>query len=1124
MAAKSKRRPAEGVINRADFLRSINIVFDAGEPERIAHYFPTEKSASLSRKLLSWDNERALLVVAPYGSGKSLVGAYALHTIENRKEGRPVLKKLNNRLESVDDDLAQWQSERIRKHSSHGLGIAMQGFAEDLNRQLLVAACDSFKRLGKEADAKTLRALLKQDSIDLLDALAALKQCVSWAKLDRVLILWDEFGRHLETLIAEGRSAELNDLQTLAEFVARQKTIPFSLSLFLHQGFLNYASNLPQSIRREWKKIEGRFLSVDYVEDSREIYRLIGEIVVAQRGDESGIEKSFFNRESKGLLEGGRFQGFKQRELADLLSRCYPISPAALELLPRISARVSQNERTLFSFLFDLEFNEKEIGADAVFDYFSEQMQADVEVGGTHRQWLETQSALSKVAGDPQSEKVLKTTCLLGLGLSGERTRATREQVALAAAGWSELDAAQEVVDELISRKLLLHRKHSDEVAVWHGADLDLRGRLIQTKADREAGFELIPFLTQEAKPPVWKPQEYNDEYSMRRFFRSEYVTVDQLTNQEAFLRSRITLPEPDEDGRILYVLANTADEVAGARKALSRLKAEDEFQPEGLERVLFVLPSEPLPLTDAALEVASLLEMEQDKELTAEDPLVLPELQQMLDDARSHLQQLIDRLTVPKPERTVTWFHQGEAFEIASPKILRRFLSNLMTRVYSATPKICSEVIVRRKPSAVVVNARKKLLLAMLERCGQEMFGIEGNFPDASMCRTLLLETGLYRRAPKSDHWGFVSPKAIQDAGLREVWERIEDFFTSPDRHGKCPSKLFKELAAPPFGVRAGLFPIFFGAGLKAFAFTTSLSRDGEYIADVMPSDIELLCREPERFSLKVFELSKKELNYLKRLRAIFSGQPHDGGEQDLVRISYEALSAWRRQLRPAALSSRRLSRGATEFRAMLKRESDPVTLLLTSIPKALGYSVASLTKKSTTALQDIKSEIEGVIQSYREAAEYGLREALRMEITDPCPVRDAANEWAACFAGLLPASHSAKAVIVRMGSRYDSDEKLIDSLAAVISRVSLPNWEDDDVAKFNADLQRTVHDVEEVCLQADLSALRREPVAKALKPLLLERTRSNFAKLTELAGPEQAERLMREILDSQRATATLK
>ena len=476
MAKESKKRSLKPLINRGDFLRSINIDFDADEPERIAHYYPTEKSTGLLRKILSLDHERSLLVAAPYGSGKSMIATYALHSVENRKEARDYLKNINERLERIDRSLHGWQSERIQKWSRQGLVIAINGFSEDVCRQLLSAACLSFERIGKETSTDPLHKLLRTDSIGLLDCLDTLKQCVVSAKLDRVLILWDEFGRHLETLVAEGKSAELNNLQTLSEFSARQKSIPWSLSLFLHQGFLNYASSLPNSLRREWKKIEGRFLSVDYVEDSREIYRLIGEIVSAQRGASIKMAKSNLVDKAKELIGVGRFEGFKPKQLAELLQRTFPLSPTVVELLPRISARVSQNERTLFNFLFDLDYKARSIGAGVLFDYFSDQMQADVDVGGTHRQWLETQSALSKVSGDKELELVLKTTCLLGLGLSGERNRATKSQVAIAVAGWGDVATAEDLLAELINRKLLLHRKHSDEVSVWHGTDLDLRG------------------------------------------------------------------------------------------------------------------------------------------------------------------------------------------------------------------------------------------------------------------------------------------------------------------------------------------------------------------------------------------------------------------------------------------------------------------------------------------------------------------------------------------------------------------------------------------------------------------------------------------------------------------------
>ena len=83
-------------VSRDAFLRSINLVYDAGEPERIAHFRPTAKTVPLLKALFGEEDDRAFFVVAPYGSGKSLTATYALQVIENRP-GRRRLRPADRR-------------------------------------------------------------------------------------------------------------------------------------------------------------------------------------------------------------------------------------------------------------------------------------------------------------------------------------------------------------------------------------------------------------------------------------------------------------------------------------------------------------------------------------------------------------------------------------------------------------------------------------------------------------------------------------------------------------------------------------------------------------------------------------------------------------------------------------------------------------------------------------------------------------------------------------------------------------------------------------------------------------------------------------------------------------------
>ena len=52
---------------------------------------------------------------------------------------------------------------------------------------------------------------------------------------------------------------------------------PFAL--LLHQGLSRYATNTSVTVQREWKKIEGRFETIQFVDDSKELYQLIGQIM-----------------------------------------------------------------------------------------------------------------------------------------------------------------------------------------------------------------------------------------------------------------------------------------------------------------------------------------------------------------------------------------------------------------------------------------------------------------------------------------------------------------------------------------------------------------------------------------------------------------------------------------------------------------------------------------------------------------------------------------------------------------------------------------------------------------------------------------------------------------------------
>jgi hypothetical protein len=306
------------IANVQDLLRSINIIYDADEPDRIAHFQPTSKSLALIRSVLAFEDERAFFISAPYGTGKSIAHTYILQVVENSSKAKPTLDRLAQKVNQLDQNVGQWLDKRC-KSDSNGIVLVLQGYQEDLPKAIGEALFQSIKRIGNEPFELFFEEAMNFDTLTrTLNSIKRLIDDRERYNIDRIVFIWDEFGRHLESLIAEGRTAELNNLQSLAEFASRVREVPVSLSLLLHQSLMNYAGKVPQTIRREWRKIEGRFETIQYIDDSKEIYNLLSN-VAQQREDKRDISPMLLDLYEKEFEKVPIFRDFSEVEYKRLI-------------------------------------------------------------------------------------------------------------------------------------------------------------------------------------------------------------------------------------------------------------------------------------------------------------------------------------------------------------------------------------------------------------------------------------------------------------------------------------------------------------------------------------------------------------------------------------------------------------------------------------------------------------------------------------------------------------------------------------------------------------------------------------------------------------------------------------
>ena len=1088
MSPNSKRKsiPSQDSFSPENFLSSINLQFDADSPERIEHFHPTSKSINLLKAILGHEKERSFFIVAPYGSGKSLTATYALHLIENRDTSSEMLSLIGKRLAHVGNEIGALALKRLRS-KKRGLVIALDGYCPNFPESFKASILQGLGRLKLGRQARSLEALPCTNIDEVILFLRKLRDVAIQAKLDQISILWDEFGRNIEKLLSEGKSSKLNDVQVLAEFVSRSKTFPITLGLLMHQNLLNYASNVPQSVRTEWAKVEGRFKTLQYVDNSKEIYRLISEVISHQKSS-LGLSTGKPKVDCKEIKQHKLFKEFTQKELEDLFQKVYPLTPLALYLLPKISARVAQNERTLFSFLYSIKLYSP-IYPDEIYDYFSSDMRVDTTAGGTYKQWLETQSALSKIEDNPTLIKILKTTCLLGLGMSGERARASKNLLLTALAGLCETQKLKESIKSLIDRKLLLFRRHNDEVSIWHGTDIDLRGKLIEEKSRTRDEFDLASFLTQEIPPPIWYPVEYNNNFNTRRYFTGEYrcLPVEDILKDLPY----------DQDGKIIYLIVENKAQIEEAKFIAEQNKT--------LSRLVFAIPRDPIPIFDAAHEIWSLHNLQKDSSLLDTDPLVTQEIQQMTDDAWAHLERLLDRTVKPSQNGPI-WYNQGQKWSLDNPAHLRKSLSKLMREVFSDTPKINNESIIRKKPTAVMVNARKKLLMAILEKSGQEDLGLEGFLPFVSLYRTVLLHTGLYKNLDKN-RWGYAPSNEIQELGLQKAWNKFFEFFTIPG-NPKKPGDLFLELTKPPIGLRAGVIPILFAAALKAFPSAISITFKGEYLADIWPSDIEQLCKNPDHYNIVVLDLNKNKREYLREFHKLFSVvSNYEVPSNELIRLCFDALEAWKTQLPPAALTTEAVSGKTKQFQKLLNQQTDPISFLLEGIPRIFSLTLSDK-ELLLNAIKGSKKELQDVVLHFKKSASDSLQRVLGFVGTKEKGSRVLAKEWASCFPQEFIDELNdrvAKTLLLRMTMDYESDDAFLESLSFLLEGKSFTRWEDSTATKFDRELTEIVHRVEEAALLSESTFKKNTMAVKGLEKLISGRITELVNRLRMLSDEDR-------------------
>ncbi|MFD9392991.1 ATP-binding protein [Streptomyces sp. NPDC060000] len=899
---------------------------------------------------------RAWSFTGPYGSGKStlsnIIDALLGRDAKRRSEAERILEEaspaLAQRLATARDAIAP-------EGFLGGVATARrEPVVATLSRALHTAAARRWGKRVPKAIAAALQACADPDNAGAKEILGAVTALTADGQQPLLLVI-DEFGKTLEHLAGHNEFADAQHdlflLQELAEKAAGPNGLPVYLMTLQHLSFMDYASRSSELKTREWAKIQGRFEDITFVPHHGDSLHLLrrrldrsainsaGQALIAASAEASA---DIWTQHGLGVLAE-----LGPAHFADL----YPLHPITALAAPILAAQIGQHDRSLSGFLNSGEpntvhhslarhSNQKAEHASTVrlpqlYDYFLNSGRTTLLASANASRWIEIDSRIRDANGLPDADQdVLKTIGVLNLIDSDGALSATAPMIHFAlhdptdVADPDAFTALEERLADLVSRGFVVHREFSGEYRVWQGTDVDIDSRLkeIISRFDDASVINRLGSLV----PQAFVAGRHSQVTGMMRVF---YTAVSGPETKSVAAPDELKEPA---DGLVVFHLGTDAD------------------RPNVHSPLPVLVGTTPNPdvVVSTATYLVALKELSTQQDI---DHVARREVIERLVQAEAELLELLqDAFYPPSSEASWSLWHTGVApdEEPAASGLKARSLSGLVSlaceSVYPHTPHIRNEMLGRHVLTSQAAQARGILLTAMLSASGKENLGLIGYKAERAIYSGVLAYLGLHRengvaQAESQQEsllpYGF-SPPGEGHEHAQPAWNALNEVLTSATERVSIEG-IIRVLMSPPFGLKAGVVPVFLVPALVIRRHDVALFEEGTYLPRLTIDVVERLVKGPGRFSVKYTPAGDGQRGGIIKKLMVSLGVEAPRSKAlrnpDLLSVA-SALIVRVADLHRYARTTKNISADARTVRTAIVGALDPDDLIFHALPKALG------------------------------------------------------------------------------------------------------------------------------------------------------------------------------------------
>ena len=915
------------------FQTSINIAYDFNDIGKVSNFIPTLASLDIFEDVLLSTSptatDRARILIGAYGRGKSHIVLVLLSLLY--KSDKSAFNRLLDKMKEVNIKLYDYTVEYINSKQKL-LPIVVSGSSSSLTQSFLYALQKAlsnenidnimpdthFKASIKTIDGwksdypntyekfveligepiEEFMVSLKEYNVESYEKFISLFPILTsgssfnpflgfdvvelYEKVvdelceigyDGVYVVYDEFSKYLESSIGNATISDIKLLQDFAEKCNRSGKKQMHLMLICHKDISNYIdNNLPKEKVDGWRGVSGRFTHVTLHNNFSQMYEIISSVI--QKDDSFWADFIVKNQDSFHELEkrysnNGLIDSSNISAINSAIYGCYPLHPMSTFILPRLSEKVAQNERTLFTFLSSQEkhtlstflFEEHNssfplLTPDYIYDYFEPLFRKEVYTSEVYKIYKLASTVLKKLENNSLNSKIIKTIALIYMIEQFEKlppifdvvVDAFREHV-------KDTKTISNALEDLINKDCIVYLKRSNNyLKLKESSGIDTKQEIAKRIEVERATLCVKDILNSTSFDNYMYPIRYNDEHEIVRYFDFVFIDSKDFWATDDW---NLTIDNSNADGAVFAIIPDSEEDIEKINNQMMLIN--------DCNRAVFCVPKKYSDIENIAFEYHATKML---KSLVIDDDIIKDEYEIYIEDLEEVIFSFINKFTRPENAST-DYFYEGKKIAIFRKAQMSALLSDICESIYQFAPTINNESINKNILPTVAINSRTKLVSALLNTNYTANLGLSGTGQEVSFMRSTLIQTGLIENI--SDAPTVNTEPA--DENIKYLIKTIQDFISDAGTVGEQSfNVLYNKLTRPEYGIglKRGVIPIFIALIIHQNQNNLVIKKNN-LEQKITAELLNAINENPDKFSIILENWNEEKALYLYKLEGIF-------------------------------------------------------------------------------------------------------------------------------------------------------------------------------------------------------------------------------------------------------------